>query len=226
MKHLSVGSRWNADLLADYHERWKKDPKSVDADWAAFFEGFELGLSLPPKPAKGATVPTSGSNVDASAQSKVLAAIQAYRTLGHLQARINPLFDPYTLLRINRQSFRIRHIATRLKFSTLEISSAVVLLPLSEILTKLKTIYGGTIGVEYTHIQDGARRRWFQERVESSGLRYGYSHEMRRGFLSTLVQAEQFERFIHKTFVGAKRFSVEGGESMMVALRTHHSTLS
>jgi len=52
MKHLSVGSRWNADLLATYHEQWMRDPASVDADWRAFFEGFELGVSLPPKAAK------------------------------------------------------------------------------------------------------------------------------------------------------------------------------
>ena len=48
MKHLSVGSRWNADLIASYHEQWSKDPSSVDGDWRSFFEGFELGLSLPP----------------------------------------------------------------------------------------------------------------------------------------------------------------------------------
>ncbi|NBX02113.1 hypothetical protein EBR11_06260, partial [bacterium] len=48
MKHLSVGSRWNADLVAQLHEQWKQDPKSVDSDWQSFFEGFELGLALPP----------------------------------------------------------------------------------------------------------------------------------------------------------------------------------
>lgn len=92
MKHLSVGSRWNADLIASYHEQWSKDPSSVDGDWRSFFEGFELGLSLPPKPGKGA--PAAGS-VDAAAQWKVLAAIQAYRMIGHLQARINPLAEPF-----------------------------------------------------------------------------------------------------------------------------------
>ena len=217
MKHLSVGSRWNADLLAEYHERWKKDPKSVDADWAAFFEGFELGLSLPPKPAKNSTAIASGSGVDASAQVKVLAAIHAYRTLGHLQARINPLYDPTPYFELTDKVLGLDTLPQTQIFHTGDFLGGVML-PLSEILTKLKSIYGGTIGVEFTHIQDGTRRRWFQERVESSGLRSTYNHETRRGFLRTLVQAEQFERFIHKTFVGAKRFSVEGGESMMVAL--------
>ena len=83
MKHLSVGSRWNADLVAEYHERWKQDPQSVEPDWRAFFEGFELGLSLPPKPAKGAPA-VAGSPVDAAGQAKVFAAIHAYRTLAHL----------------------------------------------------------------------------------------------------------------------------------------------
>ncbi|NBX01756.1 2-oxoglutarate dehydrogenase subunit E1, partial [bacterium] len=91
-------------------------------------------------------------------------------------------------------------------------------LPLSEILSKLKSIYCNTIGVEYTHIQDGDRRRWLQERVESSGLRANYDAATRRFFLRTIVQGEQFERFLHRTFVGAKRFSIEGGESLLAAI--------
>ena len=74
MKHLSVGTRWNADLVASYHERWTQDPLSVDAEWRTFFEGFELGLSLPPKPGKSA--PGPAGSVDAVAQFKVLAAIE------------------------------------------------------------------------------------------------------------------------------------------------------
>ena len=92
------------------------------------------------------------------------------------------------------------------------------MLPLGEILAKLKSTYCGPIGVEVSHIQDGERRRWLQERVESCGLRPAYDAAARRRFLRSIVQAEQFERFLHKTFVGAKRFSVEGGEVMLSAL--------
>jgi 2-oxoglutarate dehydrogenase E1 component len=215
MKHLSVGTRWNADLVASYHERWTQDPLSVDAEWRTFFEGFELGLSLPPKPGKSA--PGPAGSVDAVAQFKVLAAIEAYRVLGHLQARINPLLDPQPHFALTDKALGLDGIAPDRSFHTGDFLGGKTL-ALSEILTKLRAIYCGPIGVEFTHIQDGARRRWLQERTESCGLRPAYDADTRRRFLRTLVQAEQFERFLHRTFVGAKRFSVEGGETVMNAL--------
>ena len=214
MKHLSVGSRWNADLIASYHEQWSKDPSSVDADWRAFFEGFELGLSLPPKPGKGA--PAAGS-VDAAAQWKVLAAIQAYRTIGHLQARINPLAEPFPHFELTDKALGLDGLPADRVFHTGDFLGGQML-PLGEILAKLKSTYCGPIGVEFTHIQDGERRRWLQDRVEGCGLRPAYDAAARRRFLRSIVQAEQFERFLHKTFVGAKRFSVEGGEAMLAVM--------
>jgi 2-oxoglutarate dehydrogenase E1 component len=214
MKHLSVGSRWNADLIASYHEQWSKDPSSVDGDWRAFFEGFELGLSLPPKPGKGA--PAAGS-VDATAQWKVLAAIQAYRMIGHLQARINPLAEPFPHFELTDKALGLDALPADRVFHTGDFLRGQML-PLGEILAKLKATYCGPIGVEFTHIQDGERRRWLQERVESCGLRPSYDAAARRRFLRSIVQAEQFERFLHKTFVGAKRFSVEGGEVMLAVM--------
>jgi 2-oxoglutarate dehydrogenase E1 component len=214
MKHLSVGSRWNADLIASYHEQWSKDPSSVDGDWRSFFEGFELGLSLPPKPGKGA--PAAGS-VDAAAQWKVLAAIQAYRMIGHLQARINPLAEPFPHFELTDKALGLDTLPADRVFHTGDFLGGQML-PLGEILAKLKATYCGPIGVEFTHIQDGERRRWLQERVESCGLRPAYDAAARRRFLRSIVQAEQFERFLHKTFVGAKRFSVEGGEVMLAVM--------
>lgn len=216
MKHLSVGSRWNADLVAQLHEQWKQDPKSVDSDWQSFFEGFELGLALPPKPGKAGTAPASGG-VDAVAQAKVLAAIHAYRTLGHLQTKTNPLAEPFPHFELTEKALGLDTIPANQVFYTGDFLGGTNL-PLSEILTKLKSIYCNTIGVEYTHIQDGDRRRWLQERVESSGLRANYDAATRRFFLRTIVQGEQFERFLHRTFVGAKRFSIEGGESLLAAI--------
>jgi 2-oxoglutarate dehydrogenase E1 component len=214
MKHLSVGSRWNADLIASYHEQWSKDPSSVDGDWRAFFEGFELGLSLPPKPGKGAP---AGGSVDAAAQWKVLAAIQAYRMIGHLQARINPLAEPFPHFELTDKALGLDALPADRVFHTGDFLGGQML-PLGEILAKLKATYCGPIGVEFTHIQDGERRRWLQERVESCGLRPAYDAAARRRFLRSIVQAEQFERFLHKTFVGAKRFSVEGGEVMLAVM--------
>ena len=165
MKHLSVGSRWNADLVAEYHERWKQDPQSVEPDWRAFFEGFELGLSLPPKPAKGAPA-VAGSPVDAAGQAKVFAAIHAYRTLAHLQAKTNPLATPSPYFELTDKALGLDALPPTQAFYTADFLGGQML-PLSEILAKLKDTYCGPIGVEYTHIQDGTRRRWLQERIET-----------------------------------------------------------
>ncbi|MFM7210045.1 MAG: 2-oxoglutarate dehydrogenase E1 subunit family protein, partial [Verrucomicrobiota bacterium] len=219
MKHLSVGSRWNADLLAAYHEQWMKDPSSVDADWRAFFEGFELGLSLPPKAAKPASGAAAPAAVDLTAQYKVLAAIQAYRMLGHRQAKLSPINEPVPCHELTERALGLEGVPVERTFFTGDFLGGQTL-PLSEILSRLKSTYCGSLTVEYSHIQNGARRRWLQERVESGGLKAAYDPERRRAFLRTMAQAEQFERFLHRTFVGAKRFSIEGGESLMVALET------
>jgi len=220
MKHLSVGSRWNADLLASYHEQWMKDPASVDSEWRAFFEGFELGLSLPPKPSKaGAGSSAAPASGDLTAQYKVLAAIQAYRMLGHRQAKLSPLNEPVPCHELTERALGLEGVPADRPFFTGDFLGGQNL-PLPEILNRLKSTYCGPLTVEYAHIQDGARRRWLQERVENGGLTASFAPEKRRAFLRTMVQAEQFERFLHRTFVGAKRFSIEGGESLMVALET------
>ncbi|MGA0133491.1 MAG: 2-oxoglutarate dehydrogenase E1 component [Opitutales bacterium] len=216
MKHLSVGTRWNADLIATYHELWKKDPSAVDSDWRAFFEGFELGLSLPPKPAKGAASGVAATG-DLTAQFKVLAAIQAYRLLGHRQAKLNPLAEPVPCHELTDKALGLDTVPADKTYATGDFLGGQPL-HLSEIVARLKSTYCGTLTVEYVHIQDGARRRWLQERAESCGLNPSYEPDLRRRFLRMMVQAEQFERFLHRTFVGAKRFSIEGGESLMVAL--------
>lgn len=214
MKHLSVASRWNADLIASYHEQWLRDPSTVDADWRSFFEGFELGLSLPPKAGKAG--PAVGA-VDAVTQWKVWAAIQAYRMLGHQQARLNPLADPRPHFELTERFLGLDGVPAERLFHTGDFLGGRML-ALGEIFARLRATYCGTIGVEVAHIQDGERRRWLQERIESTALRPDYDGATRRHFLRTIVQAEQLERFIHRTFVGAKRFSVEGGEVMLAAL--------
>ncbi len=79
---------WNADLLDEYHQRWKKDPASVDATWSAFFEGFELGNSPNRNGHKTAAAPFALS-VDAELQNRVDALVTNYRILGHTQAKLD-----------------------------------------------------------------------------------------------------------------------------------------
>jgi 2-oxoglutarate dehydrogenase E1 component len=123
MKNLRFASRWNADTLDEYYARWLEDPDAVDAQWQLFFEGFELGHARddeeaatlpnangvsgngsaatppsptpPPPPASTPPAPDQPlTGIDPKKQARVIGAIYAYRSIGHTQAHINPLFGP------------------------------------------------------------------------------------------------------------------------------------
>src|SRR5260221_14740926 len=157
---------WNADLLDEYHQRWKKDPASVDATWSAFFEGFELGNSPNRNGHKTAAAPFALS-VDAELQNRVDALVTNYRILGHTQAKLDPLAvsDP---------------VQPALKLEALGLAdvpgSTVVAsryfqngkpLKLSDLISSLNAIYSGTVGVEFMHIQNEQVREWVRERIEA-----------------------------------------------------------
>ena len=213
MRHLSIGNQWNADLVEHQQALWRKDPASVDAEWRAFFEGFELG-STQPAPRKGAGAPGAA---EAEGQSAVLAAIQAFRTLGHLQANTNPLFPAKPHPELTDAALGLDKLPADRAFGTGDFLGGQRMTA-PQVAARLRETYCSAIGAEVMHIQDGERRRWLLRRIEASGLRPAYDKSAKARFLTAIVRAEQFERFVHRTFVGAKRFSAEGGESMMAAL--------
>src|SRR5437879_2644120 len=83
MSDASIATRWNLDALESAHARWLRDPSSVDESWRAFFDGYELGAEQP-----------AALAVDARAQIGVVRLIEAYRGMGHMLARLDPLSDP------------------------------------------------------------------------------------------------------------------------------------
>src|SRR5437879_4576210 len=91
---ISFANRFNADLLDQNYERWRKDPASVDSTWSAFFEGFELGSVQPKNGASAAQMDGAGTvSADAPVQTRVDGLVYAYRTLGHTIANLDPLAD-------------------------------------------------------------------------------------------------------------------------------------
>src|SRR5690606_16715433 len=91
-------------------------------------------------------------------------------------------------------------------------------LPLGELVEHLQNTYCRSIGVEYTQIEDPEERRWLQHRMEDTANRTELDHATQLRILGKLTDAEVFERFLHSTFIGAKRFSLEGGESVIPML--------
>ncbi len=225
----SFTARWNEAAIDENYEKWRKDASSVSTDWASFFEGFELGFArylknqdkAPEGVASGSLTtgsyrPSSSSN-STSLESRVEALIYTYRTLGHTLARLNPLSAeiPYQPL-LELKEFGLTESDLDETVSSRSYRDGTPLV-LREIVAELNSIYCGTLGVEYMHIQNPRIRHWVREQVESRAGKVDTATPHYR-ILRTLHKAESFENFLHTTYVGSKRFSIEGGESMLVAL--------
>jgi 2-oxoglutarate dehydrogenase E1 component len=207
MAEPSFATRWNVDAIETAYARWREDPGTVDESWQLFFEGFQLGLQAP------ATPPPDGRT-----QTGVVRLIDAYRDLGHFIADVDPLAETRTshpLLELPQ--FGLDESDLDRVFDT----HYFVGLPqatLRELLKALRDTYCGKIGVEYLHIQDTRIRRWLQERMEPRRNQPNLSRRQKFGLLMNLHFAELFERFLHARYIGQKRFSLEGAETLIPIL--------
>jgi 2-oxoglutarate dehydrogenase E1 component len=206
MSCSSFATRDNLELIESYYARWRDDPASVEERWRLFFEGFELGCARPAAPT--VTVKQAG----------VIGLIDAYRELGHFLATLDPLGEERTTFPLLELS-EFGLSATDLE-QTFDISHFLGLkqATLGELLAALRETYCRTVGVEYMHIQDLHVRRWLQERMEPSRNRPSFGGRKKRRILMELHFAELFERFLHTRFLGQKRFSLEGSETLIPLL--------
>src|SRR6476620_7432637 len=212
----SFATRLNLDLLEENYERWQNDPDSVDSTWSAFFEGFELGDLNLRNGAAVAPAPTS----EPSLQTRVDGLVYAYRTLGHTIARLDPLADK----RPENPLLSLRELGFSEKDLDLQVSSKFFLdnkkMTLREMIARLEGIYADTIGTEFQHIQNPRIRNWVRDRLESRTANHHASIQVEIALLRLLLESEAFEVFLHTRYVGQKRFSLQGAESLMVVLDT------
>ncbi len=238
----------NATFVAELYQRWKQTPNSVSSDWSDWFtnldelssEHFEekspswgkpkskvIGANDPDASIKAVAKGIAGNRDllagdvrSATLDSlRAIMLIRAYRIRGHLLAKLDPLnlqdeeihpeLDPETYGFSSEDYDRPIFINYVLG---LEIAS------LNEILTILKATYCGTIGVEFMHIQDPAQKAWIQERIEAIGNRTEFTERGKVAIYEKLLAAENFERFLHKKYIGTKRFGLDGGEALVPAL--------
>src|SRR5438309_3633555 len=219
--HPSFANRLNLDLLEQNYERWQKDPDSLDSGWSAFFEGFELG-SLDGK--NGAAVeapPEARSDLrESPLQTRIDALVYAYRILGHTIAWVNPLAEKRPenpLLTLHEFGFSDKDL-------DYPVSSKFFLdnrqMSLREMIALLDQIYAGSIGAEFQHIQNTRIRDWVRHRLESRIFAPPPAPEIQVALLRSLLEAETFEVFLHSSYVGQKRFSLQGAEGLMAILDT------
>jgi len=165
------------------------------------------------------TVPPSELLVDATAGGKVYALINAYRVRGHLYARLNPLSDEVPpAAELSLENYGLSSADLDLTFPTLNVGGLPEKATLRTIIAHLEETYCRSIGVEFTQIESPEMRLWLRERMESSKNHLTIDTPMAVRVLSKLTDAEAFEQFLAKNFVGEKRFSCEGAESLIAML--------
>ncbi len=151
-------------------------------------------------------------------QAAVLQLIRAYRVRGHLQADVNPLgYEWMYHKELDPATYGLTIWDLDREFVTGGLSGSDVL-PLRTILNLLRRSYTRRIGIEFMHISDPEEKRWIQERIEPNGSEYTISDAEKRRMLEKLNAAEAFETFLHTKYIGHKRFSLEGSETVIPML--------
>ena len=215
MRALDFFHRANADYVERLYAQFQRDPRSLDGSWQAFFAGFEAGSESPMAAggAPAAVRPSDGAD-------SVYDLVHSYRELGHFVAQLDPLLTrrpDHPLLELSEFGFSEADFSRQVGSGGFAGSTDGTL---GDLIERVKATYCGTLGVEYMDISDKEQRAWLQERMEPIHNRPEFSADECRRILSHLVSAETFERFLHTKFVGQKRFSIEGAESLIPLLDT------
>lgn len=213
----SLSGNWNSELLEQNYERWKRDAELVAPEWNAFFEGFELGLTQSEELAEGARAAVPE---DTAFERRADSLVYNYRTLGHTIARLDPLTpEPLEnpLLLLKQIGFTEADLERTVASNYFRDGKQMLL---REMIAELQEIYCDTMGVEFMHIQDPQARNWIRERIENRGTANNRDVALHKEALRLLYEGETFEHFLHTRYVGQKRFSLEGGESLLVILDT------
>ncbi len=204
----------NGDVNAinDLYEKYKINPESVDIQWARFFEGVDFVKTDFSAESKGTAIPENFQK-----ELKVLRLIEDYRFRGHLFTHTNPVRErrKYTpTLAIENYGLEQADLALEFQAGT-EIGIGVA--TLEKIIKHLEDTYCQSIGIEYAYIRGTERLKWLRDKIELEN-RPVYNANDKKEIFSKLNNATVFEQFLHKKYVGQKRFSLEGGESLIPCL--------
>lgn len=214
----------NIEYIEEQQARFQENPASVDASWHHFFTTLNQipqGVSITSKQIRP-QFPKIDSGVPD--ELRIYNLIQAYRTYGHLLAHTNPVEvssseppkDPWQL-NLERLGFSREDLTKNFPTRGLLPSPTA---SLQEIIDTLKEIYCNTIGIEYIGLQNPQLEEWLQQRIEPTRFKMQMSNEQRNTILQQLNQAELLETFLHIKYTGQKRFSLEGGETLIPILNT------
>ncbi|HMM42396.1 MAG TPA: 2-oxoglutarate dehydrogenase E1 component [Thermomicrobiales bacterium] len=205
----------NAGYILELYDQYLSDPASVDAQTRAFFAEW----TPPPVGGNGAAVtaaaaaPAAGVDVE-----KILAAAnyaQSIRTYGHLAASIAPVTDARPPApELDQQRFGLSDAdLERLPAQVVDGPLVGQSRSAREAIERLRQVYCGSIGYEFDHVQDAEQRNWLRDAAETGAFHQPLDDEQKKALLQRLTEVEAFEKFLHTTYLGAKRFSVEGTDT-------------
>ena len=242
----------NAAFIEDLYESYLRDPSKVAPEWKKYFDTFK-GREAGDVPHSDAIArieqaqkinghaivvarPATGAEVSSALgqkQAGVSKLVTAYRSRGHLAAKLDPLNMDGTFSETDLKDIGLlpRPGAPDLDPAFHGLTAADLdaefdtsflggpkRLKLRDLLERLKKTYAGSVGAEFMHIRDAEQRRWVHQQFETAGGDYALSAGEKKALLDKLVQADGLERYLHTKYVGQKRFSLEGGDSLIPLL--------
>jgi 2-oxoglutarate dehydrogenase E1 component len=223
----------NAPFIEDQYERYLGDPAAVSSDWRAYFDTLRGGVQDVPQASVVESFIQLAKNrrlaapmVDAAAMHKqvlVLRLISKYRTVGFFQADLDPLQRaerPYIAdLDVKTYGFADADFDSEFDIGSYKgAPQGASRMRLRDLISALQETYCRTFGAEYMYIADTTQKRFIQQRLEPLRSRPSYAPEFRRHILERLTAAETLERYLGTKYVGQKRFSAEGGDTMIPML--------
>lgn len=228
----------NLDFVESLYAEYLRAPQSVPAEWQTYFAAldaggdpattqFRPGPSFPHRSifnpagtaaAPGATASDATEDHMMLLQNRVDRLVRAYRVRGHIAAKLDPLNPTARYVpELDPQYYGFGEEDMN-KLFVCETMGEANRLPLRTIIGRMREAYTGSIGFQYMHIDDGKMRRWVQEHIEDRTYWKPLERSRQLRILTRLTDAVVFEQFIRKKFVGAKSFSLEGGESLIPLL--------
>jgi 2-oxoglutarate dehydrogenase E1 component len=226
MDRFSFLNAAHTEFFAQLYDQYLENPDSVEPSWRSFFQGFDFGISSSNgEITSDATFSTSSEGQDFSTISaklqkefQVLKLIEAYRTRGHLFTQTNPVRDRRTYSpTLEIENFGLNQSDLNTVFDAAKLIN-IAPCSLTDIIAHLDKIYCQHIGVEYMYIRKPEVIQWIQQKLGVNDNTPTFSAEEKKVILNKLNEAVSFENFLHTKYVGQKRFSLEGGESIIPGL--------
>ena len=215
MDRFSFLGSVHADFIEEQYERYLKNPDGIEPSWRAFFQGYDFAKEVYSEE----DLVGAGVSDEVIKEFHVLNLIQGYRSRGHLFTHTNPVRDRREYkptLALENFGLSKEDLDTEFKAAT-EVGASGPR-TLRKIIEHLENIYCQSIGVEYNYIRDPERRTWIKNWIHKDDNQPKLSIDEKKQILHKLNQAVSFESFLNTKFVGQKRFSIEGAESMIPGL--------